>query len=46
MSYRITYMFRATKQDVELNRCENVLDALYKFYDDHGMCDIVIIEQV
>lgn len=46
MKYRIYYMWKAIKCDEEIDNCENIMDALYKFYDKHGICEITIIAKV
>lgn len=46
MEYLIDYKWRGMTCDVHISNCENLLDALYKFYDAHGMCEILKIEKV
>ncbi len=36
MNFKIEYKYRGILDSVYLSGCENIMDALYKFYESHG----------
>ena len=46
MVYRVKYDYQDKTAYVHLDGCENIMDAMFKFYEAHGMeCEIIIIEK-
>ena len=37
MDFRVEYRHRGIREYVHLSSCENIMDALYKFYEAHGI---------
>ena len=37
MDFRVEYRHRGILEYVHLSSCENIMDALYKFYEAHGI---------
>ena len=37
MDFRVEYRYRGILEYVHLSACENIMDALYKFYEAHGI---------
>ena len=46
MDYEIIYKYRNKLASVTLTECENIMDAMFKFYEAHGMeCEITKIDK-
>lgn len=46
MDFRVEYRYIRSLKYVHLSSCENIMDALYKFYESHGIStEIVKIER-
>jgi len=46
MGYRVKYEWKDKIDCIHLADCENIMDAMFKFYEAHGMeCEIIIIEK-
>ena len=46
MGYRVKYEWKDKIDYIHLADCENIMDAMFKFYEAHGMeCEIIIIEK-